>query len=182
MDRPGHVRIKPPKAPPGPNGRGGVFPGRAVLCAAANLCRGRFYIGPASGNANAPGGYGTRPCGPTANARTPWMAAPPQGSNFGNTHALKTPQKGRPPCQKQGAAFAFFLRVSRAPAPARRCGPKFRQGRQPFSGAGATKKWPLSKRPLFLEVTTRFELVNEGFADPCLTTWPRHHINKIPVN
>ena len=32
------------------------------------------------------------------------------------------------------------------------------------------------KRPLDLEVTTRFELVNEGFADPCLTTWPRHHI------
>ena len=31
------------------------------------------------------------------------------------------------------------------------------------------------KRPLDLEVTTRFELVNEGFADPCLTTWPRHH-------
>ena len=27
-----------------------------------------------------------------------------------------------------------------------------------------------------LEVTTRFELVDEGFADPCLTTWPRHHI------
>ena len=26
-----------------------------------------------------------------------------------------------------------------------------------------------------LEVTTRFELVNEGFADLCLTTWPRHH-------
>ena len=27
-----------------------------------------------------------------------------------------------------------------------------------------------------MEVTTRFELVDEGFADPCLTTWPRHHI------
>ena len=27
-----------------------------------------------------------------------------------------------------------------------------------------------------LEVTTRFELVDEGFADPCLTTWPRHPI------
>ena len=27
-----------------------------------------------------------------------------------------------------------------------------------------------------LEVTPRFELGNEGFADPCLTTWPRHHI------
>ena len=26
-----------------------------------------------------------------------------------------------------------------------------------------------------MEVTTRFELVNEGFADLCLTTWPQHH-------
>ena len=25
-------------------------------------------------------------------------------------------------------------------------------------------------------MTTRFELVDEGFADPCLTTWPRHPI------
>ena len=29
-----------------------------------------------------------------------------------------------------------------------------------------------------LEVTTRFELVDKGFADPCLTTWPRHHIRE----
>ena len=28
------------------------------------------------------------------------------------------------------------------------------------------------------EVTTRFELVNEGFADLCLTTWPRHHMSR----
>ena len=27
-------------------------------------------------------------------------------------------------------------------------------------------------------MTTRFELVDEGFADPCLTTWPRHHIEE----
>ena len=27
-----------------------------------------------------------------------------------------------------------------------------------------------------MEVTGRFELPNEGFADPCLTTWPRHHM------
>ena len=87
----------------------------------------------------------------------------------------------RPPALPRagGAAFVFFLRVSRTPAPARRCGPKFRQGRRPFSGAGATKKWPLSKRPLFLEVTTRFELVNEGFADPCLTTWLQHHMERL---
>ena len=31
----------------------------------------------------------------------------------------------------------------------------------------------------FLEVRTRFELVNEGFADLCLTTWPPNH-NKKP--
>ena len=32
-----------------------------------------------------------------------------------------------------------------------------------------------------MEVTTRFELVNKGFADLCLTTWPRHHISEKPV-
>ena len=39
------------------------------------------------------------------------------------------------------------------------------------------KKIPEAEAPgNLLEVTTRFELVDEGFADPCLTTWPRHHI------
>ena len=38
-----------------------------------------------------------------------------------------------------------------------------------------TQKKPSKTWKAFLEVTTRFELVNEGFADPCLTTWPRHH-------
>ena len=34
-----------------------------------------------------------------------------------------------------------------------------------------------------MEVTTRFELVNEGFADLCLTTWPRHHMSeKLSLN
>ena len=36
-----------------------------------------------------------------------------------------------------------------------------------------------------MEVTTRFELVNEGFADLCLTTWPRHHISEnghLPIS
>ena len=27
-----------------------------------------------------------------------------------------------------------------------------------------------------MEVTPRFELGNEGFADPCLTTWLCHHM------
>ena len=39
------------------------------------------------------------------------------------------------------------------------------------------RKTPASDLPAgVLEVTGRFELPNEGFADPCLTTWPRHHI------
>ena len=28
----------------------------------------------------------------------------------------------------------------------------------------------------FLEVPARFELANESFADSCLTTWPRYHM------
>ena len=30
-----------------------------------------------------------------------------------------------------------------------------------------------------LEVLTRFELVNEGFADLCLTTWPQHRMERL---
>ncbi len=29
-----------------------------------------------------------------------------------------------------------------------------------------------------MEVPARFELANEGFADLCLTTWPRYHIKE----
>ena len=43
-----------------------------------------------------------------------------------------------------------------------------------WTGMKRKKSHPL-QNVTFLEVTTRFELVNEGFADPCLTTWPRHH-------
>ena len=31
-------------------------------------------------------------------------------------------------------------------------------------------------KSFFLEVTPGFEPGNEGFADLCLTAWPRHHI------
>ena len=40
-----------------------------------------------------------------------------------------------------------------------------------------TRKIPEKRRfSGILEVTTRFELVNDGFADRCLTTWLRHHM------
>ena len=35
---------------------------------------------------------------------------------------------------------------------------------------------PFSKLAGFLEVPPRFELGNKGFADLCLTTWPRYHM------
>ena len=47
----------------------------------------------------------------------------------------------------------------------------------PSAGDSAKQKIPEAEASgNVLEVTTRFELVDEGFADPCLTTWPRHHI------
>ena len=160
MDRPGHARIKPPKAPP-------IWTGRSPLAVGADSISARGVC--------------------VAAGRADIESAPTEVCRAARLQFWKYPcfenAAKRPPALPRagGAAFVFFLRVSRTPAPARRCGPKFRQGRRPFSGAGATKKWPLSKRPLFLEVTTRFELVNEGFADPCLTTWPRHHISEKPA-
>ena len=38
------------------------------------------------------------------------------------------------------------------------------------------KKKALAFASAFLEVPARFELANESFADSCLTTWPRYHI------
>ena len=43
-----------------------------------------------------------------------------------------------------------------------------------FSAIQQKRLWHLFHHSL-MEVTGRFELPNEGFADPCLTTWPRHH-------
>ena len=41
-----------------------------------------------------------------------------------------------------------------------------------------TKKFPVLRKPEYrdLEVTPRFELGNDGFADRCLTTWLCHLI------
>ena len=36
----------------------------------------------------------------------------------------------------------------------------------------------LRKPPNLVEVPSRFELENEGFADLCLTTWPRYHMKQ----
>ena len=56
----------------------------------------------------------------------------------------------------------------------------FRKGRM---CAGNPSRVPCSKKKrhakaclFFLEVTPGFEPGSEGFADLCLTTWPRHHI------
>ena len=63
------------------------------------------------------------------------------------------------------AVTHFYCPVGRGGSP--------EQGRPP-------KQKPLSSLHLkaVVEVTTRFELVNEGFADLCLTTWPRHHMSR----
>ena len=177
MDRPGYARIKPPKAPPGPNGRGAPS-------------RGGLYSAPLQPSVGADS-ISARPAA-TQTSRADMESAPTANGK------CPDPMDGRAAARLQFWNYPCFENAAKRPPalpkaegrplhfscgyPARRCcGPKFRRGRRPFSGAGTIKKWPLSKRPLFLEVTTRFELVNEGFADPCLTTWPRHHINQIPA-
>ena len=46
--------------------------------------------------------------------------------------------------------------------------------RRPLA-AGTQKETPAIGRCFFLEVTPGFEPGNQGFADPCLTTWLCHH-------
>ena len=46
---------------------------------------------------------------------------------------------------------------------------------KPYCARCKNSRTPL--HPGVLEVPTRFELVNEGFADLCLTTWPRHRVS-----
>ena len=92
--------------------------------------------------------------------------------------AAPPPESGKRPCKA-----ARRVLKSRSPPPRyHSTSGNFWKGRKADCFRHNNKKsgrYP--KRPLDLEVTTRFELVNEGFADPCLTTWPRHHINKIPA-
>ena len=60
-----------------------------------------------------------------------------------------------------------------------RSGIAFSREEAPPAGDSAKQKIPEAEASgNLLEVTTRFELVDEGFADPCLTTWPRHHIRE----
>ena len=48
-------------------------------------------------------------------------------------------------------------------------------GWHPTSPRGGDRQLPIARLSLdFLEVPPGFEPGNEGFADPCLTTWPRH--------
>ena len=44
--------------------------------------------------------------------------------------------------------------------------------------SGYNKKAPTNISAFFLEVTPGFEPGNQGFADPCLTTWLCHHFEK----
>ena len=48
---------------------------------------------------------------------------------------------------------------------------------QGFRYTDAKKERHASTCLSYLEVPPRFELGSQGFADPCLTAWPRHHIN-----
>ena len=47
-----------------------------------------------------------------------------------------------------------------------------------FGYDGCKKEKDTQSVSFLLEVTPRFELGNEGFADPCLTTWLCHRMNK----
>ena len=56
-----------------------------------------------------------------------------------------------------------------------------KRGIRTLGGFMAHTRFPVVRlrpaQPSFhVEVLTRFELVNEGFADLCLTTWPQHQI------
>ena len=100
---------------------------------------------------------------------------------------LEQGDKARPlPCQRAASGLvklhAGVLKSRRTPAALSFDQRQIFEGqKRHFLSLQQQKSGRYPKRPPDLEVTTRFELVNEGFADPCLTTWPRHHINKIPA-
>ena len=169
LDRPGHARIKPPKAPPGPQWTGGRLPGEGpVLCAAANLCRGRFYIGPASGNAKRPGRIWNPPL--RSNGKCPDPHGWPRRRKAPILEIpmlLKTPQKRPPALPKAGGRPLHFS----CGYPARR---RWRGAAARNSGRGGSRFPALAQQKSgryqndhsFWRWTTRFELVNEGFCRP----------------
>ena len=88
----------------------------------------------------------------------PLRAAP--GPPFGGAHA------------GQAARRLHFCALAFAGAKAMALRGRFAR----HAGSRQKKSGRFAKQPLCLEVPTRFELVNRGFADLCLTTWPRHHM------
>ena len=52
------------------------------------------------------------------------------------------------------------------------------KGKHPSKGQSKTLQ-PLRIQGFFLEVAPRFEPGNQGFADPCLTTWLCHRLHPI---
>ena len=160
MDRPGHARIKPPKAPP-------IWTGRSPLAVGADSISARGVC-VAAGRAD----IESAPTEVCRGARFQFWKHP----------CFENAAKRPPALPKAGGRPLHFscgypARRRRRGAAARNSG----RGGSRFPALAQQKSGRYPKRPLDLEVTTRFELVNEGFADPCLTTWPRHHINQIPA-
>ena len=142
-----------------PDGRGRVR--AAVPRPAPAGCR---EPGPA---ADRPGS-GLRPGGPPAHRH---LGGPDPGRGGGEDGGC--PQPGGPrPLSLQGKRQELLyrrLKIQQGPGRIQRPGPCA------FAPRQEKKKSPGPEGPeLSLEVATRFELVNKGFADLCLTTWPRH--------
>ena len=83
--------------------------------------------------------------------------------------------------RKRAAAYAEYKRFRRKAKTLAQgqfiCPEHFNRpwGGAPQSGAGPKKDAPRSGAS-FLEATPGFEPGNQGFADPCLTTWLCRHI------
>ena len=73
---------------------------------------------------------------------------------------------------------AAFSALRRADFPHRRARRGKNRGKSPFETNRKSLAIPETARLLLLEVTPGFEPGNEGFADPCLTTWLCHRMEK----